>query len=87
MSYVGYHDVRRSTLPRWCGRIRILSYIAIQRSERARIPMAHIPSSSSLEAYKCNFFPQTISDLNDTRDSLISSAEMRVIACLSSHLL
>ena len=34
-----------------------------------------IPSASK-EAYKSNFFPQTIRDWNDLPDSLISSAEM-----------
>ena len=35
-----------------------------------------IPSDSKEEAYKSSFFPQTIRDLNDLPDSLISSAEM-----------
>ena len=34
-----------------------------------------IPSASK-EAYKSNFFPQTIRDWNDLPDSLVSSAEM-----------
>ena len=32
--------------------------------------------SASVEAYKCSFFPQTISDWNVLPDSLISSAEL-----------
>ena len=32
--------------------------------------------SSSIEAYKCTFFPHTIRDWNDLPDCLFSTAEM-----------
>ena len=32
--------------------------------------------SAGIEAYKCSFFPQTISDWNDLPDSLFSTTEM-----------
>ena len=41
-----------------------------QHSKAFQIP------SASVEAHKCNFFPQTIRDWNDLPDSLVSSAEL-----------
>ena len=39
-------------------------------------PMAFQISSACIDAYKNSFFPRTISDWNDIRDSLICSAEL-----------
>ena len=50
--------------------------IAKTRRCRNQHSMAFQIPSASVEAYKCSFFPQTISDWNDLPDSLISSAEM-----------
>ena len=45
--------------------------------------------SASKEAYKNNFFPQTIRGWNDLPDSLISSAEMSddCVSCESQGLI
>ena len=50
----------------------------IQKTRRCRNSHSkafQLPSAS-IEAYKCNFFPQTIRDWNDQSDSLFSTAEM-----------
>ena len=60
------------------GEARIQTGDLIPKNRRCRNQHSlafQIPSSSK-EAYKSNFFPQTIRDWNDLPDSLISSAEM-----------
>ena len=60
------------------GKARIPTDDLILKNRRCRNQHSlgfQIPSASK-EAYKSRFFPQTIRDWNDLRDSLISSAEM-----------
>ena len=60
------------------GKARIPTDDLIPKKRRCRNQHSlafQIPSDSK-EAYKSNFFPQTIRDWNDLPDSLISSAEM-----------
>ena len=59
------------------GKARIPTDDLIPKNRRCRNQHSlafQIPSASK-EAYKSNFFPQTIRDWNDLPDSLISSAE------------
>ena len=60
------------------GKSRIPTDDLIPKNRRCRNQHSlafQIPSASK-ETYKSSFFPQTIRDLNDLSDSLISSAEM-----------
>ena len=46
------------------------------RRGRNQYSLAFQIPSARKDVYKCNFFPQTIRDLNDLPDSLISSSEL-----------
>ena len=60
------------------GKARIPTNDLIPKTRRCRKnhSMAFQIPSASIEAYKCNFFPQTIRDWNDLPDSLLSTAEI-----------
>ena len=58
------------------GKARIPTEYLILKALTRRCRNAFQPSSASIEAYKCSFFPQTIRDWNDLPDSLLSTAEM-----------
>ena len=60
------------------GKARIPTDDLIPKTRRCRKSHSkafQLPSAS-IEAYKCNFFPQIIRDWNDLPDSLFSTAEM-----------
>ena len=60
------------------GKARIPTDDLIPKTRRCRNSHSkafQLPSTS-IEAYKCSFFPQTIRDWNDLPDSLFSTAEM-----------
>ena len=57
------------------GKARIPTGDLIPKTRNQHSMAFQIPSAS-VEAYKCIFFPQTISDWNVLPDSLISSAEL-----------
>ena len=61
------------------GKARIPTGDLIPKTRRCRNQHSmafQISSATSVEAYKCSFFPQTIRDWNVLPDSLISSAEL-----------
>ena len=62
------------------GKARIPTDDLIPKTRRCRNTCSHSKAFqlpyASIEAYKCSFFPQTISDWNDLPNSLFSAAEM-----------